>query len=88
MEIPDSCIIESLYNSDIVTEYGTTEEYKKLMVQYNKLYDTVEDEELKEKFTKLQELKNAMHLEDNKQTFKIGYCLATRTLIESLMCKI
>ena len=88
MEIPDSSIIESIYNSDIVTDIEATEEYKKLMAQFNKLYDTVENEELKEKFTKLQELKNAMHLEDNKQTFKIGYCLATRTLIESLICKL
>lgn len=88
MEIPDSSIIESIYHSDIVTESEATEEYKKLRTQYNILYDTVEDEELKEKFTKLQELKNAMHLEDNKQTFKIGYSIATRTIIESLMCKI
>lgn len=88
MEFYNESIIENLYISDMVTDIESTEEYKKLISKFNKLYDTIEDEELKDKFMKLLELKNAMHIEDNKQIFKIGYSLATKTLIESLVCKI
>lgn len=88
MEFPKEHIIEDLYSSGIFAEIETSPEYKKLIREYNKLYETIEDTELKEKFTKLEELKNKMNSETDKQTFKIGFSIATKLIIEAMSCNL
>ena len=53
MEFPDNHIIEELYSSGVVTNIATSQEYKSLIGEYNDLFDTIEDEELKDKLEKL-----------------------------------
>lgn len=48
----------------------------------------VESEELKNKFSKLEEIKTEMFSENDKSLFKIGFSMATKILIESLTCEI
>ena len=53
MEFPNEHIIEDLYNSDLVTDIPSSQEYKDLLEEYNKLYDTIEDNNLRDKIEKL-----------------------------------
>ena len=57
MEFPDEHIIENIYNTGIVADVTCSEKYKKLLHRYNQFYDSITDEELKEKFSKLEEMR-------------------------------
>ena len=61
MQILDEEIIEKLYSSSFVSDIETTLEYKKLLKEYNTLFDSIEDEELKKKLAKLEEIKNQLY---------------------------
>lgn len=77
-------IIEDLYNSDLVTNVTTSSEYKKLLSEYNKLFNSIEDKEVQNKIEKLERLKNDLSSENDKMIFKLGYSIATKMLIEAL----
>lgn len=84
MEFPDNHIIEELYSSGVVTNIATSQEYKSLIGEYNDLFDTIEDEELKDKLEKLEEMKNKLYSETDKDVFKAGFSMAVKMLIEAL----
>lgn len=84
MEFPDNHIIEELYSSGVVTNVATSPEYKSLIAEYNNLFDTIEDEDLKDKLERLEEMKNKLYSETDKDVFKAGFSMATKILIEAL----
>lgn len=88
MEFPNEHIIEEIYSSDLVTDVESTPEYRQILGEYNDLFDTIEDKELQEKLEKLEEMKNKLYGENDKQIFKIGFSMATKMLIEALTCKL
>lgn len=79
----DENIIEELYSSNIITDLEATQKYKNLLKEYNTLFDSINDKELKDKFIQLEKIKNKLNGEKDKQTFKIGFSLATNMIIES-----
>ena len=88
MQILDEEIIEKLYSSSFVSDIETTLEYKKLLKEYNTLFDSIEDEELKKKLAKLEEIKNQLYGENDRQIFKTGFSIATKMIIEALTLKL
>lgn len=88
MEFPDNHIIEELYSSGLVTDVSTSQEYKNLIVEYNHLFDTIEDKELKNKLETLEEMKNKLYSETDKDIFKLGFSMATKMLMEALTTNI
>lgn len=88
MEFPKEHIIEYLYSSGIFANIETSPEYQKIISEYNKLFESIEDTELKEKLIKLEELKNKINGETDKQTFKIGFSIAAKLIIEAMSCKL
>lgn len=88
MEFPNEHIIEDLYNSDLVTDIPSSQEYKDLLEEYNKLYDTIEDNNLRDKIEKLEEMKNNLYFANDKEIFKCGFSMATKILMEALTFKI
>lgn len=88
MEFPNEHIIEDIYSTGIIADVVCSEEYNKLRRKYNELYDSIESEELKNKFSKLEEIKTEMFSENDKSLFKIGFSMATKMLIEALTCEI
>lgn len=84
MDLEDEKIIEQIYKSGIFAEMETSKEYKKLLTQYNQLYDSIEDSELKEKFTRLDELKNDLFSALDKDIFRLGFSFATKLILEGL----
>ena len=88
MQILDEEIIEKLYSSSFVTDIETTPEYKKLLKEYNTLFDSIESEELKNKLAKLEEIKNKLYNENDRQIFKTGFSIATKIIIEALTLKL
>ena len=87
MKFSNEQILEKIYNSGILAEMEASEEYKKLQHEYNVLFDSIEDLELREKFVKLEELKNKMNGQNDFDIFKLGYAVATKSLIEALNTK-
>ena len=88
VEFTNEHIIEDLYSSDMVTNMETTPKYKELLKEYNKLFDSIEDEELKVKLEKLEEMKNNLYGKNDKQIFKVGFSMATKMIVSALTCKI
>lgn len=88
MEFPNEHIIEEIYSSDIVTDIESSAEYKQILGEYNDLFDTIEDKELQEKLAKLEEMKNKLYSETDKQIFKLGFSIATKIIIEALTSNI
>lgn len=88
MEFPDNHIIEELYSSGLISDVESTPEYKQMLGEYNDLFDTIEDKELREKLEKLEEMKNQLYSENDKMIFKCGYSIATKMLIEALTCNL
>ena len=84
MEFSKEDIIAEMYTSDIISNIETSDKYKKLLREYNRLFETIEDDNLKTKFANLEELKNIMYAEHDKQIFKIGFSIATKMIIEAL----
>ena len=88
MEFPDNYIIEELYSSGLVTDVSTSQEYKNLIVEYNHLFDAIEDKELKNKLETLEEMKNKLYSETEKDIYKLGFSMDTKMLMESLTTNI
>lgn len=84
MKLSDEQIIEEIYKTGIFADIETGSTYKKLLHKYNVLFDSIEDSKLKSKFEKLEQLKNDMFGESNKDIFKLGFSIATKILVESL----
>ncbi len=84
MEFTDEQIIEEIYKTGIFAHLETGSTYKKLLHEYNVLFESIENRELKSKFEKLEQLKNQMFGENNKDVFKLGFSIATKTLVEAL----
>lgn len=84
MEFSKEDIIAEMYTSDIISNIETSDKYNKLLREYNRLFETIEDDNLKTKFANLEELKNIMYAEHDKQIFKIGFSIATKMIIEAL----
>lgn len=87
MEFTDEEIIEKIYSSGIFANREPSEKYKKLLHEYNLLYESIEDNDIKQKYTELQDLKNEMESEGYKDIFKLGFSIATKILIEALNLK-
>lgn len=71
MEFPDNHIIEELYSSGLILDVESTPEYKQMLGEYNDLFDTIEDKELRDKLEKLEEMKNQLYSENDKMIFKL-----------------
>ncbi len=84
MKLPKEHIIEELYMSGIFADAQTSSKYNELIREYNKLYENIEDSILKEKFKKLEELKNNLNSESDKQIFKLGFSVATKMILEAM----
>lgn len=70
--------------SGIFADAQTSSKYNELIREYNKLYENIEDSILKEKFKKLEELKNNLNSESDKQIFKLGFSVATKMILEAM----
>ncbi len=88
MEFPNEHIIEDLYNTGILANVTNSKEYKELRHKYNEFYDSIKNEELKSKFSQLEEIKTEIFGQDDKDIFKIGFSMAVKILIEALTCEI
>lgn len=88
MEFPDNHIIEELYSSGLVTDVSTSQEYKQLIGEYNDLFDTIEDKDLRDKLEKLEEMKNKVYSATDKDIFKLGFSMATKMIMEALTTNI
>lgn len=84
MEIEDEEIIKQIYKSELVEDMKTSKRYKKLLSKYNKLYAKIKDSKLKEQFTELEEIKNELYSEIDKDIFKLGFSFATKLITEGL----
>lgn len=84
MEFSDEQIIEEIYKTGIFADIETGSAYKKLLHKYNVLFDSIKDSKLKSKFEKLEQLKNDMFGECNKDIFKLGFSVGTKLLVEAL----
>lgn len=84
MDLEDEKIIEQIYKSGIFAEMETSKEYKKLLKRYNKFFDSIKAEKMKRKFEILEETKNKMYSEMDKEIFKLGFSLATKLITEGL----
>lgn len=73
MDFPDNHIIEELYSSGLVVDVESSQEYKNLLGEYNDLYDTIEDKDLRIKLEKLEEMKNNLYSENDKIIFKLRF---------------
>lgn len=87
MELDSEQYLEKLYESGIFSDIETSQEYKKLQHKYNKFLDSIENEELKEKFIKLEEMKSGIYSQLDKDIFKLGFSVATKLIIEALNTK-
>ena len=87
MEFGSNSLIDEIYNSHIVLETESSEEYKNTLKEFITIYDSIEDEELKNKINKLEELKNKMYAQEDKKIFKMGFSIATKLIIEAINFK-
>lgn len=88
MDFQKEHIIEDLYSSGILSDIESNEEYKELLKKYNDLYNTIEDNELRKKLEKLEEMKNQLYSANDKAIFKIGFSMATKLLMEAISYEI
>lgn len=84
MEFPNEHILEDIYDTGIIADIGVSEKYKELRKKYNELYNTIDNEKLKSKFSRLEEIKTDMYSENDKHLFKIGFSMAIKLIIEIL----
>lgn len=88
MDFKQKHIIEDLYDTGIFANAESTSEYKELIAKYNKFYDTIENEDLKKQFEKLEEMKNKLYSMNDRNVFKIGFSVATKLLVEAISCDV
>lgn len=88
MDFKQKHIIEDLYDTGIFANAESTPEYKELITKYNKFYDTIENEDLKKQFEKLEEIKNKLYSMNDRNVFKIGFSVATKLLVEAISCDV
>lgn len=84
MDLEDEEVIKQIYQSGIITDMETSKEYKKLLKRYNKFFDSIKAEKMKRKFEILEETKNKMYSELDKDIFKLGFSMATKLIAEGL----
>lgn len=84
MDLLEDSIIDELYNNVVVANITESEEYQENLKQYNKILENIENEELKQKLIKLKELINSMVSDSDRTTFKIGFSLGVKMVIEAL----
>ncbi len=84
MDLLKDSIIDELYNNVVVANITESEEYQENLKQYNKILENIENEELKQKLIKLKELINSMVSDSDRTTFKIGFSLGVKMVIEAL----
>ena len=84
MDLLNDSIIDELYNNVVVANITESEEYQENLKQYNKILENIENEELKQKLIKLKELINSMVSDSDRTTFKIGFSLGVKMVIEAL----
>jgi uncharacterized membrane protein (DUF106 family) len=77
-------VIDELYCNSVIPNVTESKEYQKMLSEYNRLFDTIEDKELKNKLEKLKELSNDMIADGDKTTFKIGFSMGVKMVIEAL----
>lgn len=82
-DIDNNETINDLYQS-VIIDLKLSNEYQKLMKEYNNLFNSIEDKELKKKFSKLNELNNSMYAEYDKTLFKLGFSTGIKIIIEAL----
>ena len=61
MRLNSKNILEQLYKTGILVDIEASKQYKELLHKYNQFYQQIEDEELKKKFNKLEEMKNELY---------------------------
>ena len=84
MDLLKDSVIDELYNNVVVANITESEEYQENLKEYNKILETIENEELNQKLIKLKELINLMVSDSDKTTFKIGFSLGVKMVIEAL----
>ena len=84
MDLLKDSIIDELYNNVVIDNIIESEEYQENLKQYNKILEYIENEELKQKLIKLKELINSMVSDSDRTTFKIGFSLGVKLVMEAL----
>ncbi len=84
MDLFRDSVIEELYSNIAISNMEQSEKYQKMLNEYNKLFESIEDKELKTKLEHLKELNNAMVSDSDKTTFKTGFSMGVKMLIEAL----
>lgn len=88
MDFKQEHIIEDLYDTGIFANAESTPEYNALLAKYNRFYESIDDEKMKSQFKKLEEMKTKLHSLNDKNTFKVGFSVATKMIVEALNCEI
>lgn len=88
MNFKQEHIIEDLYSTGIFANAESTPEYNQLLSKYNRFYESIDNEEMKNKFKELEEMKTKLHSLNDKNTFKVGFSVATKMIVEALNCEI
>lgn len=81
MDLLNDSIIEELYNNVVIANITESKEYQENLEEYNKI---LENKELKQKLIRLKELINLMVSDSDKTTFKVGFSLGVKMVIEAL----
>ena len=84
MDLLNDSIIEELYNNVVFANITESKEYQENLEEYNKILENIENKELKQKLIRLKELINLMVSDSDKTTFKVGFSLGVKMVIEAL----
>lgn len=84
MDLLNDSIIEELYNNVAISNITESEEYQEMLKEYNKIVVDIEDKELKQKIIELKEDINLMVSDADKTTFKVGFSMGVKMVIEAL----
>ena len=68
----------------MIANITESKEYQENLEEYNKILENIENKELKQKLIRLKELINLMVSDSDKTTFKVGFSLGVKMVIEAL----
>lgn len=84
MDLLKDSVIDELYNNIFIPNVTESIEYQEMLMKYNRLFDTIKDDELKNKLLKLKELSNDMIADGDRTTFKAGFSMGVKMVMEAL----
>lgn len=88
MDFPNYEMIEELYDKGIVKNLSTSPEYTNLKREYQDLFNSIKDRNLRNKIEDLDIRRHNLYTSTDKDVFKAGFSVAVKMLIEALSTNI